>query len=39
MVTLPGSGVEPMSPAFAGGFLTTEVSGKPKSEETGALES
>ena len=22
---LPGSGIEPMSPAFAGGFLTTEV--------------
>ena len=27
---LPGSGVQPMSPALAGGFFTTEPPGKPK---------
>ena len=26
---LPGSGIEPMSPALAGGFLATEPPGKP----------
>ena len=29
MWDLPGSGIEPMSPALAGGFFTTEPSGKP----------
>ena len=27
---LPGSGIESMSPALAGGFFTTEAPGKPK---------
>ena len=26
---LPGSGIEPVSPALAGGFFTTELPGKP----------
>ena len=26
---LPGSGIEPVSPVLAGGFLTTEPTGKP----------
>ena len=26
---LPGSGIKPVSPALAGGFLTTELPGKP----------
>ena len=29
MWDLPGSGIEPESPAWTGGFLTTEPSGKP----------
>ena len=29
MWDLPGSGIEPMSPALAGGFFTTEPPGKP----------
>ena len=29
MGNLPGSGIEPMSPALAGGFFTTEPPGKP----------
>ena len=29
MWNLPGPGIEPMSPALAGGFLTTEPPGKP----------
>ena len=29
MWDLPGSGLEPMSPALAGGFLTTAPPGKP----------
>ena len=29
MWDLPGPGVEPMSPALAGGFFTTEPRGKP----------
>ena len=29
MWNLPRSGIEPMSPALAGGFFTTEPSGKP----------
>ena len=29
MWDLPGSGIEPASPALAGGFLSTELSGKP----------
>ena len=29
MWDLPGSEIEPMSPALAGGFFTTEPSGKP----------
>ena len=28
---LPGSGIEPMSPALADGFFTTEPPGKPPS--------
>ena len=28
MWDLPGPGIEPMSPALAGGFLTTEAPGK-----------
>ena len=28
MWDLPGSGIEPMSPALAGGFFTTELPGK-----------
>ena len=28
MGNLPGSGIEPMSPALAGGFFTTEPPGK-----------
>ena len=31
MWDLPGSGVEPVSPALAGGLLTTEPPGKPRS--------
>ena len=27
---LPGPGIEPLSPALAGGFLTTEPPGKPQ---------
>ena len=30
MWDLPGPGLEPVSPALAGGFLTTEPPGKPK---------
>ena len=30
MWVLPGPGIEPVSPALAGGFLTTEPPGKPK---------
>ena len=30
MCDLPGLGLEPMSPALAGGFLTTAPPGKPK---------
>ena len=30
MWDLPGSGIEPMSPAAADGFFTTEPPGKPK---------
>ena len=29
MCNLPGSGIEPMSPALAGEFFTTEPPGKP----------
>ena len=29
----PGSGIEPMSPTLAGGFLTTEPPGKPNSQD------
>ena len=29
MWDLPGSGIEPVSPALAGGFFTTEPPGKP----------
>ena len=29
MRDLPGSGIEPVSPALAGGFFTTETPGKP----------
>ena len=29
MWDLPGLGIEPVSPAFAGGFFTTELPGKP----------
>ena len=29
-VDLPGSGIEPVSSALAGGFFTTEPSGKPQ---------
>ena len=29
MWDLPGSGIDPVSPALAGGFFTTEPSGKP----------
>ena len=29
MWDLPGSGIEPVSPVLAGGFLTTELPGKP----------
>jgi len=29
MWDLPGSGIEPMSPALAGRFFTTEPAGKP----------
>ena len=32
MLDLPGSGVELVSPALAGGFFTTEPPGKPSSE-------
>ena len=31
MWNLPGSGIEPISPAFSGGFFTTEPPGKPPS--------
>ena len=31
MWNLPGSGIEPASPALAGGFFTAEPSGKPAS--------
>ena len=34
MWDLPGPGVEPMSPALAGGFYTTEPSGKLSGKET-----
>jgi len=27
---LPNTGIEPLSPALAGGFFTTEPSGKPR---------
>ena len=30
---LPGSGIESMSPALAGGFFTTEAPGKPKENQ------
>jgi len=30
MWDLPGSGIEPMSPALAGGFFTTEPPGQPR---------
>jgi len=30
MWDLPGPGIEPMSPAMAGGFFPTESPGKPK---------
>ena len=30
MWNLPGSGIEPVSPALAGGFFTTELPGKPR---------
>ena len=33
MWDLPGSGTEPMSPALAGGFFTTEPPGKSKFQE------
>ena len=29
MLDLPGSGIEPVSPAMAGGFFTTEPPGRP----------
>ena len=32
MWDLPGPGLEPMCPALAGGFLTTEPPGKPAAE-------
>ena len=32
MWDLPGTGLEPVSPALAGGFLTTEPPGKPTFE-------
>ena len=31
MWDLPGPGLEPRSPALAGGFFTTELPGKPRS--------
>ena len=34
MWDLPGPGLEPMSPALAGGFLSTVPPGKPQSEDT-----
>ena len=33
MVCLPGSGVEPVSPALPGGFLTTGLPGKPQRDQ------
>ena len=35
MCDLPGSGIRPPSPALAGGFFTTEPSGKPQVGITG----
>ena len=35
MWDLPGPGLEPMSPALAGGFLTTAPPGKYKGSEAG----
>jgi len=37
MWDLPRPGMEPMSPALAGGFFTTEPPGKPRSEFYRAL--
>ena len=37
MWTLPGPGVEPVSPALAGGFFTTEPPGKPRSPDFGPV--
>ena len=34
MWDLPGPGLEPMSPALAGGFLTTAPPGKPHSDSS-----
>ena len=34
---LPDTGINPASPAFAGGFFTTESPGKPKAEITQQL--
>ena len=36
---LPDSGIEPASPAFAGGFFTTEPPGKPLLAENGIISS
>ena len=33
---LPNPGIEPTSPAWAGGFFTAEPPGKPADEETGS---
>ena len=33
MWDLPGPGLEPVSPALAGGFLTTAPSGKPDGDD------
>ena len=35
MWDFPGSGMEPVSPVLAGGFFTTEPSGKPEDDGEG----
>ena len=37
MWNLPGLGIEPVSPALAGGFFTTEAPGKPRKEHVSSL--
>ena len=38
MWDFPGPGIEPMSPALAGGFFTTEPPGNPPSFSSGQVE-